>query len=262
MLILVAVLFLCSLPIISYLLSPLSPQKPLIFLITILLLGAFSLNHTSLKPLFGQWVNAQQSEQIYKMLQDDLEVSDIAFHEFIFTMDSMTDSFLLGAEIFYKSLEMKSFNSSESILSILNTNFQDEKFKVSVFSLIADLRDAKHPMAADAKLLLVVEEPANCNIETLIAIVNIPNGPDANIAMKNFLSPDFSQVLLLDKSDALIRGFDLPSAFLNQAIVQLEVVAFCSKNTFQIFKTLDLKYSENNEEQVFIYANEWLKKEQ
>ena len=196
------------------------------------------------------------------MLQDDLEVSDIAFHEFIFTMDSMTDSFLLGAEIFYKSLEMKSFNSSESILSILNTNFQDEKFKVSVFSLIADLRDAKHPMAADAKLLLVVEEPANCNIERLIAIVNIPNGPDANIAMKNFLSPDFSQVLLLDKSDALIRGFDLPSAFLNQAIVRLEVVAFCSKNTFQIFKTLDLKYSENNEEQVFIYANEWLKKEQ
>ena len=109
---------------------------------------------------------------------------------------------------------------------------------------------------------MVVEEPANCNIETLIAIVNIPNGPDANIAMKNFLSPDFSQVLLLDKSDALIRVFDLPSAFLNQAIVQLEVVAFCSKNTFQIFKTLDLKYSENNEEQVFIYANEWLKKEQ
>ncbi|MDA9785297.1 hypothetical protein N9753_02875 [Gammaproteobacteria bacterium] len=262
MLILLAVLFLCSLPIISYLLSPVSPQKPLIFLLTILLLGAFSLNHSSSKPLFGQWANAHQSDQIYKMLQDDLEVSGKAFNEFIFAKDSMTDSFLFGAEIFYKSLEMNSFNSSESILNILNTSFQDEKFKVSMFNLIADLRDAKHPMAADVKLLLVVTEPANCNIETLTAIVNIPNGPDVNIAVKNFLSPDLSLPLLLDKSDALVRGFDLPSAFLNQAIVKLEVNIFCSKNTFQIFKMLDLKYSENNEEQVFIYANEWLKKEQ
>jgi len=67
---------------------------------------------------------------------------------------------------------------------------------------------------------------------------------------------------LLDKSDAQVKGFDLPSAFLYQEIIQLELVVFCSKNTFHIFKTLDLKYSENNAEQVFIYANEWLKKEQ
>ena len=135
MLILFAVL-LCSLPIISYLLSPVSPQKPLLFLLTILLLGAFSLNHTSLKPLFGQWVNAHQSDQIYKMLQDDLEVSDLALNEFISTMNSTEDSFLLGVEIFYKSLDMKSFNSSESIIGILNASFQDQSYKVSILSLI------------------------------------------------------------------------------------------------------------------------------
>ena len=262
MLILVAVLFLCSLPIISYLLSPVSTKKPLIFLSTILLLGAFSLNHTSLKPLFGQWVYAQQSEQIYRVLQNDLEVSDLALNEFISTMNSPEDSFLLGAEIFYKSLDIKSFNSSESILGILNMSFQDQNFQVSIYNLLADLRDAKYPLIADAKILLVAAEPANCIIEKLTAIVNIPNGPDVNIAVKNFLSPDLSQILLLDKSDALVKGFDLPSAFLNQEIIQLEVVAFCSKNTFHIFKMLDLQFSENSKEQVFIYANEWLKKEQ
>ena len=262
MLILLAVLFLCSLPIVSYLLSPVSTQKPLIFLSPILLLGFFSLNHTSLKPLFGQWVYAQKSEQIDQMLQNDLEVSDLALNEFILTMDSMEDSFFLGAEVFYKSLEMKSFNSSESILRILNTNFQDQNFQVSIYNLLADLRDAKYPLIADAKILLVAAEPANCNIKKLTAIINIPNGPDVDIAAKDFLSPDLSQVLFLDKSDALVKGFDLPSAFLNQEIIQLQVAAFCSKKTFYIFKTVDLKYSENNEEQVFIYANEWLKKEQ
>jgi hypothetical protein len=109
---------------------------------------------------------------------------------------------------------------------------------------------------------LVAAEPASCNATKLTAVVNIPNGPDVNIAAKDFLSPDFSQTFLLDKSDAQVKGFDLPSAFLYQEIIQLELVVFCSKNTFHIFKTLDLKYSENNEEQVFIYANEWLKKEQ
>ena len=77
MLILLAVLFLCSLPIISYLLSPVSTQKPLIFLLTILFLGAFTINHTSIKPLFGQWVNAHQSDQIYKMLQAYFQISEM-----------------------------------------------------------------------------------------------------------------------------------------------------------------------------------------
>ena len=63
----------------------------------------------------------------YKMLQDDLEVSDLVLNEFISTMNSTEDSFLLGVEIFYKSLDMKSFNSSESIIGILNTSFQDQK---------------------------------------------------------------------------------------------------------------------------------------
>ena len=79
---------------------------------------------------------------------------------------------------------------------------------------------------------------------------------------KYFLLSDFSHALLVDKSDVKVKGFGLPSAFLYHEIIQLELVVFCSKNTFHIFKTLDLKYSENNEEQVFIYANEWLKKEQ
>jgi hypothetical protein len=262
MLILVAILFLCSLPIISYLLSPVSTQKPLIFLITILVLGAFSLNHNSLKPLFGQWANAQKSEQIYHMLQNDLEVSDLVLNKFISQINSREDSFLLGVEIFYKSLDMKSYNSSESIIEILNTSFPDQNFKVSIYSLLSDLRDAKYPLIGDAKLLLVIAEPANCNAKKLTAIVNIPNGPDVNIAAKDFLSPDFSQVLSLDKSDAQVKGFDLPSAFLYQEIIQLELVVFCSKNTFNVFKTLDLKFSKNSKEEVFIYAIEWLKKEQ
>jgi hypothetical protein len=262
MLILIAVLLLCSLPIISYLLSPISSQKPFIFLLTILLLGAFFLNHTSLKPLFGQWVFAHQSEAIYESLNKNLEVSDLLLNGTLSQMVTSEDSFLLGAKIFYKSIDMQSFASAESILRILSASFQDQNFQVPIYNLLADLRDAKYPMVSGAKLLLTIEDPGDCKIKQLTVIVNIPNGPDVSIAAKNFFLPDLSMVLSIDKSDSLVRGFDLPSAFLNQEIIQLEVLGSCEKNTFHVFKTLDLQYSDKYQDKVFIYANEWLKKEQ
>ena len=52
---------------------------------------------------------------------------------------------MLGVEVFYKALELRSFDSAESILKILSTGFTSESFQVPVFNLLADLRDSKVP---------------------------------------------------------------------------------------------------------------------
>ena len=262
MLALIAIIFLCALPILSYLLQPLSPQKPLVFLLTIFLFGGFFLNYVSSKPLLGQWAFAQQSDTILKMINENREIPNSLFSSVLSQGDSSEDSFLLGVEIFYKSLDLKSFASAESILGSLNSIFQSQNFQVPIYNLLADLRDTKYPLVADVNLSIKLEEPVKCKLDKLTAIVNIPNGPDVNIAAKNFLSPDLSKPLFIDKSDALVKGFDLPSAFLNQETIQLEIIGSCKKNMFNVFKTLDLSDSVNNEDVVFIYANEWLKKEQ
>jgi hypothetical protein len=49
---------------------------------------------------------------------------------------------------------------------------------------------------------------------------------------------------------------------LQQEIIKIEVQAKCDNYDFQAFKTLDLKRSKNNQEELFFYTNEWLKKEQ
>ena len=74
---------------------------------------------------------------------------------------------MLGAQVFYKALELGSFNSAESILKTLNTQFISENYQVPIFNLLADLRDAKYPNLGNSKLLVYSENPPNCNLLSL-----------------------------------------------------------------------------------------------
>ena len=169
---------------------------------------------------------------------------------------------MLGVQVFYQALELRSFDYAESILKILNSRFTSETFQVPIFNLLADLRDQKYPDLANSLLLLSIENPPNCNLQSLKFFVSIPGGPDVNIAVKEFISPDINQLFRLDKSHSLVRGFDITSAFLQQEMIKVEAQAQCGNSSFQAFKSLDLKYSKDNQDELFFYANEWLKKEQ
>ena len=92
--------------------------------------------------------------------------------------------------------------------------------------------------------------------------VSIPGGPVVSIASKEIISPDLERPFILDKSHSLVRGFDLTSAFLQQEMIKIEAQAQCDNWTFLAYKSLDLKYSKGNQDELFFYANEWLKKEQ
>ena len=263
MLSLITILAFVSLPIIAYLLSDAASQKALVFFTTAMLFGALILNHSSAQPLFGSWANSMQSNTIENKIFKNLELSDETIISFLGQKDLPEDSFSLGTIVFYKALEFKSFNSAESILRSLNSNFRDPEFQLPIYNLLADLRDVKYPMISNAKLLLAVEPPVNCSIDDRLTVsAEIPNGPAVDIAVKDFTGVDLAQEIFLDKSDALVRGFDLPSAFLNQEIIKVESSIICENNEFYSIKTIDLKGSTNNQDKVFIYANEWLKKEQ
>ena len=167
-----------------------------------------------------------------------------------------------GVQVFYKALELQSFNSAESILQTLNSQFISESFQVPIFNLLADLRDAKYPDLANSKLLISIENPSNCTLQLLKLFASIPDGPDVSIAAKEIISPDLKKPFVLDISHSLVRGFDITSAFLQQEMIKIEAQAQCDTGDFQAFKSLDLKYSNGNQDELFFYANEWLKKEQ
>ena len=234
----------------------------LIFLFTFLLFGSFIINFVSNNSLLGSWVEANQSDSILRAISSDKEFNDHLINNYFANESSAEKSFLLGADIFYKSLELKSFNSAESILKKLNTQFSSENFQVPIFNLLADLRDSKYPDLANSKVLLSIENPPNCNLQSLQFFVSILGGPQINIAAREIISPNIEELISLDKSNSLVRGFDITSAFLQQEMIKVEAQAQCSNLAFQAFKSLDLKYSKDNQDELFFYANEWLKKEQ
>ena len=93
------------LPVIVYLLQPLSNQKSLIFLVTILVFGGFVLNFISKEPLIGSWVKATQSESILMTISRDEEFDKFFLNEYIFDQSSEEQSFIMGSQVFYKALE-------------------------------------------------------------------------------------------------------------------------------------------------------------
>ena len=262
MLFIIASTIIILLPVIAYLLNPLSNQKSLIFLVTILVFGGFVLNFISKNPFIGSWVQATQSESILRTISHDEEVDKLLLNQYIYSNTSEEQSFLIGTQFFYKALEAQSFFSAESILKHLNEEFVSENFQVPIFNLLADFRDEKYPEIANSNLVINIENPANCNMQLLQLGVSIPNGPGVNIASKELLSPNIDMPIKLDKSNSMVRGFDIASAFMQQEVIKVTAIAECNNFTFEAFKSIDLKYSQNNKEELFFYTDEWLKKEQ
>ena len=262
MLIIIAVSVILLLPIISYLLQPLSKQKSIVFLVSFLTFGGFIFNFLSPNSLMGSWVQVTQSEAVSRIISSNKEFDSLLINAFLENKSSEDESFMLGVQVFYQALELRSFDSAESILRILNSRFTSETFQVPIFNLLADLRDQKYPDLASSSLIISLENPPGCNLQSLKFFVSIPGGPDLNIAVKEIISPDINQVFRLDKSHSLVRGFDMPSAYLQQEMIKVEAQAQCGNSSFQAFKSIDLKYSKDNQDKLFFYANEWLKKEQ
>ena len=260
--VILALTILILLPVAAYLLQPLSSHKAIVFLTSIFLFGGFALNFMSDKAILGSWSLAQQSDAISKIIYTNTEFPENLIIAFTSKQSSSKDQFLSATEIFYQALELNSFSSAESILKIINARFTTQNFKIPIYNLLANLRDSKYPIISDAKILLFIEDPLECLLERLKVMINIPNGPEVNIADKLFIKPDFTSALFLDKSDAFVKGFDLPSAFLNQEIIKIEAVGSCANKSFYVNKVLDLQYSQDNQDEVYIYPNEWLKKEQ
>ena len=262
MLIIIAVSVILLLPVISYLFQPFSNQKSFVFLATFIICGGFLLNFLSPNALIGSWVQTTQSESIYRTIVRNEDFDNFIINEYLDNISSEDESFMLGAQVFYKALELGSFNSAESILRTLNTQFISENYQVPIFNLLADLRDEKYPNLGNSKLLVYTENPPNCNLLSLQFFVSIPGGPDVNIAALEIISPNINKPFKLDKSNSLVRGFDITSAFLQQEIIKVEAQAQCKNLSFQAFKSIDLRYSKDNQDELFFYANEWLKKEQ
>ncbi len=94
MLIILALSALLLLPVISYLLHPLSNQKSIVFLASFLIFGGFIFNFLSPNSLMGSWVQATQSESIFQTISSNKEFDSLLIKQYLENSSSEDESFL------------------------------------------------------------------------------------------------------------------------------------------------------------------------
>ena len=159
----------------------------------------------------------------------------------------------------------KNFTKAET-LKFINQNFKEEEFQVDTFNLLADLRDTKYPEYSQASVLIsfnLIDEP-KCITGTINTQVFLKNGPLVPLALStDSLSDIKKNNLMLDKTNAVVRGFDIPSAALNKETTSLVVELKCNDGTYDYESNINFsKPIEAAPWQVNISDSEWSKREQ
>ena len=102
MLIIIAVSVILLLPIISYLLHPLSNQKSIVFLATFFIFGGFIINFFSTNSSIGSWVYVNQSESIHRSISRNEELNSPLINQYLENTSSNDESFMRGVQVFIK----------------------------------------------------------------------------------------------------------------------------------------------------------------
>ena len=252
-------------PILFYLFSRGVSHKSVVLLSASLIYGFIYFSYFSSYQIIGSHREVKLINSIDSQIFENTDVSFEVLAE-VSKLQSQELSFLYIAKKANEAISNNSLISAESLLKFINQNFKEEEFQVDTFNLLADLRDTKYPEYSQASVLInfnLIDEP-KCINGIIDTQVFLKNGPLVPLAVSSdSLSDIKNNNLMLDKTNAVVRGFDIPSAALNKEITSIVVELKCSDGTYDYESNINFsKPIEAAPWQVNISDSEWSKREQ
>ena len=252
-------------PILFYLFSRGVNHKSVVLLSASLIYGFIYFSYFSSYQIIGSHREVKLINSIDSQIFENTDVSFEVLAE-VSKLQSQELSFLYIAKKANEAISNNSLISAESLLKFINQNFKEEEFQVDTFNLLADLRDTKYPEYSQASVLInfnLVDEP-KCINGIIDTQVFLKNGPLVPLAVSSdSLSDIKNNNLMLDKTNAVVRGFDIPSAALNKEITSIVVELKCSDGNYDYESNINFsKPIESAPWQVNISDSEWSKREQ
>ena len=245
-----------SLPILAYVLSQRTSYKGVVFAATVFVLIGCLILFVSKFAILGsvnkQILSNNISNQIY--IDEKISIDNLKQFDSLLNIEEKK---VWSIELISKSIDLKKLNSAESLLGFSEKFFISNSEKLIFYSLYTQLRDANFPEYKNSSFQISSDSYLPCDVEEGVVRLFINNASAIPIAEKQF--SQINEIFLLN-ADSTIPGYDIASALLNNATIEVNIKILC-KNSEENYYINNLLVLDKNRitNSYKINSNEWLK---
>ena len=215
-------------PVIGFLLAKESKNKAFVFSCSFIVLGLSLFGFISKFSILGSIQEQMLSDQLKDAVDQNIELQDHYFDHFTATIADK-NKILWLEEVILFAVDNNSLITAEQLVEFAEPIFTKSDLQIRFYALYSILRDKKFPDFAFSSINTDFVLPKNCNFVSIQLNAFINEGPAVPIAQ---IQSEDSKIMSISitNQDALIPGFDLASALINDEDIVLNSQLNCQNN--------------------------------
>ena len=222
------VILVASVPIIRFLLAPESSNKIFVFSFSFMVLGLSLFAFISRFSFIGSVQEYLIADEIKEAIYDNRIVESRYLNKFTKLIPENDKITWLEDSIIF-AVENNSLMTAEQLVEFGEPVFTEAGLQLQFYSLFSILRDKKFPEYRNSKIITAIDIPPECFFNSLSLLALINNGPAVPIGQKTSEDPNLRSISI-SNIDALIPGFDLASALINDEKILIKAALKCDNN--------------------------------
>ena len=215
-------------PVLGFLLAKESNNKAFVFSFSFIVLGLSLFGFVSKFSILGSIKEQILANQVKDAVYQNIKLKNDYFNQFTTTIAD-EDKILWLEEIILFAVDNNSLNTAEQLVEFAEPIFTESDLQIRFYALYTILRDKKYPNFAFSSINADFVLPENCKFVSIQLTAFMDNGPAVPIAQIQSQDSKIMNISISNQ-DALIPGFDLASALINDEDILLNSLLNCQNN--------------------------------
>lgn len=215
-------------PVLGFLLAKESNNKAFVFSFSFIVLGLSLFGFVSKFSILGSIKEQMLANHVKDAVYQNIKLKNDYFDQFTTTIAD-EDKILWLEEIILFAVDNNSLNTAEQLAEFAEPIFTESDLQIRFYALYTILRDKKYPDFAFSSINTDFVLPENCKFVSIQLTAFIDKGPAVPIAQIQSQDSTIMSISISNQ-DALIPGFDLASALINDEDILLNSLLNCQNN--------------------------------
>ena len=215
-------------PVLGFLLAKESNNKAFVFSFSFIVLGLSLFGFVSKFSILGSIKEQILANQVKDAVYQNIKLKNDYFNQFTTTIAD-EDKILWLEEIILFAVDNNSLNTAEQLAEFAEPIFTESDLQIRFHALYTILRDKKYPDFVFSSINTDFVLPENCKFVSIQLTAFIDKGPAVPIAQIQSQDSKIMNISISNQ-DALIPGFDLASALINEEDILLNSLLNCQNN--------------------------------